>query len=378
MTKFNPKDQTKIRVLLAGHLPPPAGGIATYFQSLLNSSLPERVHLSFVQTSSHNRVLSQTGRMSLLNLFAAFQDCIRFFRSVLVHRPQICHIGTAFGLSFLKHSVCVLFARILGCQVLLHPHCSFSAIYSDRPAWWRWWFRRIINLTAGVIIISSEWKHLADIVPKSRVYFLQNAIDLSEYQKIAQDRLLNPKMNGDVHILYLGYIGRDKGSYDLLGTAERFSWDHFRASIDLIGSELAPGELERLRQQIERDQLTEIVRLHQPVYDEAKLDFFGKADIFVYPSYHEGMPMAIIEAMACGLPVVGTRVGGIPDLIQDGVNGILVDPASPDQLAEALIKIASDPQLSFSMQKNGAKIANERYDIKQHVAKLVEIYAQSI
>ena len=62
----------------------------------------------------------------------------------------------------------------------------------------------------------------------------------------------------------------------------------------------------------------------------------SRADIFVYPSYHEGMPMAVIEAMACRLPVVATNVGGLPDLIQDHVTGILVKPGCPDQVIEAL------------------------------------------
>lgn len=378
MSKNNRKDSAKIRVLLAGHLPPPVGGIATYYQSLLSSSLPERVTLFFVQTSTHSRDLSQSGRATFSNLVAAVNDCGRFFRAVLSHHPQICHIGTAFGLSFIKHSLCVLIARAFGSRVLLHPHCSLSILYTDRPGWWRWLFRRAINLTDGVIALSSEWTQVSQIVPGSRVFFLQNAIDLAPYQSIAQERMAHPKQDGGVHILYLGYFGRAKGSFELLEAAQRISSEGVEAFFDLVGSEMVSGELDLLLQQIDAANLNRIVKIHPPVFDAEKLACFREADIFVYPSYYEGMPMAVIEAMASGLPIVATRVGGLPDLVKQGVNGILVEPGRSDQLADALRKVATDPQLSHSMQDKSAQIAREQYDIEQHVLKLVEIYAQSI
>jgi hypothetical protein len=114
----HPPDEVKPRILIAGHLPPPMGGIATYYQSLLNSSLPEKVDLHFVETSSQKRTLAQTGSLSFSNLISAFSDCSRFAKAVIRHRPRLTHIATAFGLSFVKHSVCVMIARLFGSRVL--------------------------------------------------------------------------------------------------------------------------------------------------------------------------------------------------------------------------------------------------------------------
>jgi glycosyltransferase involved in cell wall biosynthesis len=88
--------------------------------------------------------------------------------------------------------------------------------------------------------------------------------------------------------------------------------------------------------------------------------------------------MAVIEAMASGLPIVATNVGGLPDMVESGVNGFLVDTGCPDQMADALLKIITNPPLLQSMQKKSAQIAAKRFDIEQHVLKLVDIYAQSI
>ncbi len=370
-------DQNKIRVLISGALPPPIGGVGTYYESLLSSSLPEMVNLVFVQTSSHNRVLSQTGRATFTNMVFAAKDCGRFFQAVFSFRPRICHVGTAFGISFLKHSVCVVIARAFGSRVLLHPHCSLSALYSERSRLWQWYFRQIIRLTNGVIALSSEWKQVSEIVPKSQVYFLPNAIDLTTYRRIAQDRLMCPKQNSIVHILYLGYLGRAKGTFDLLDTAQRISQEVVGISFELVGSEHCPGELFQLYQDINIRKLSRVVKIHEPVFGVGKLACFRDADIFVYPSYSEGMPMAVIEAMASVLPIVATNVGGLPDLVRNGVNGILVEPGRSDQLATALLKIASNLKLGRSMQNESAQIALENYDIEQHVMRLLDVYAKN-
>ena len=114
-------ENAKPRILVSGHLPPPMGGIATFYQSLLNSSLPQKVDFCFVETSSQKRTLSQTGTFSFSNLMSAVSDYGRFTKAIIKHRPQLTHIATAFGLSFFKHSVCVIIARVFGSRVLIHP-----------------------------------------------------------------------------------------------------------------------------------------------------------------------------------------------------------------------------------------------------------------
>jgi hypothetical protein len=101
-----PISQAKPRILISGALPPPMGGVGTYYQTLLNSSLQHQVDMHFVQTSSQKRELSNTGKATLSNFSAAIKDCWRFTKAVLVGHPQLTHIGTAFGLSFVKNTYC--------------------------------------------------------------------------------------------------------------------------------------------------------------------------------------------------------------------------------------------------------------------------------
>jgi glycosyltransferase involved in cell wall biosynthesis len=377
MTNLSP-NKSKPRILISGHLPPPMGGIATYCQSLLNSSLPEQVDLLFVETSSQKRTLSQTGSLSFSNLIWALEDCIRFAKAVIKHRPQVTHIATAFGLSFVKHSVCVIIARLAGSRVLLHHHCSIVAMYMDRPWWWKWYVRQIIRLTNGVIALSKEWQQLTTIIPGCKVYDLPNAIDLSAYRAIAQKRKDGEKNPLPLKVLYLGYLGRNKGTFELLDAAKEIAAKETPIFFDLVGEELSGGEKEELKQKIIQDGLDNIVTLHPPVAGDAKNDFFQKADIFAYPSYSEGMPMAVIEAMACGLPIIATRVGGLPDLVSDGINGILVDAGNPGQIASALELLSANSEMRLSMGAESSQTAGDKFDMEKLVPRLVSIYQKAL
>jgi glycosyltransferase involved in cell wall biosynthesis len=350
------------------------GGMATYYQTLLNSSLHEQVELWFVQTSSQKREFSSSGRATFSNLISAIRDCGRFTWAIVTNRPQITHIGTAAGLSLLKNSFCVFFAKFFGTHVLLHPHCSLSVLYHERSKWWQWYFRQVIHCTNGIVVISKEWLQLRSIIPDCQVYYLPNAIDLKVYHSIAAKNQAQETREKQLRVLYLGYLGKVKGSFDILNTALEVRSQGMSMIFDLVGAELSPGELGLLRERGKNEKLGNIVKIHAPAKGTDKLDYFRDADIFIYPSYYEGMPMAVLEAMACGLPIVASWVGGLPDLVHDGVNGILIEPGKPEQLASALNKLAKDPDLRASMGKASYQLACEQYDIDQHVAQLVSIY----
>jgi glycosyltransferase involved in cell wall biosynthesis len=368
------KKQGKLHILISGTLPPPMGGMASYYQTLLDSSLSERVELCYVQTSSQKRQLSSSGRATLSNFVYAIRDCGRFIWALISSRPQIAHIGTAAGLSFLKNSFCVISAKFFGAQVLLHPHCSLLVLYHDRSKWWQWHFRQVVNHIDGIVVLSKEWLQLSSIIPGCQIYYLPNAIDLKAYQYVAKKNLAQMKRERPFKVLYLGYLGKAKGSFDILNAALEIQSKGINMIFDLVGPELTFGELGLLNEKIEQANLRDIVRIHAPAYGTDKLDFLNQADIFIYPSYYEGMPIAVIEAMACGLPIVASRVGGLPDLIQEGVNGFLIEPGKPEQLALALNKLTNDDKLRVSMGRAGFQLANNQYDIEKHVTQLISIY----
>jgi len=361
----------KTRVLLSGHLAPPLGGIATFCQALLDSALAGLVDLRFVQTSSRRRALASSGQATWTNAVEALKDCGRFVRACLAHRPDVVHVCTAVGASFLKNGFCVAFARAAGSRVVLHPHCSFEMLYAG-PRIWRWYCDRIFRLSSAVVVLSKEWSALGERLPGVRISYLANAIDIGPYRVVAARR---PRVEGGrIRLLYLGHIGKVKGTGDLLEAVEALDPGQCQVELELVGDPL-PGE-DEARLAAEAKAVSgpgKEARLLPPVSGQDKLACFERADIFVFPSHYEGMPMAVLEAMASGLPVVATAVGGVPELIRHGENGLLVPPRAPKALALALETLCRDARLRSEMGRRNALVSQE-FDIDRYAGRLAALY----
>lgn len=163
-----------------------------------------------------------------------------------------------------------------------------------------------------------------------------------------------------IRLLYVGRIAPEKGLADLLVAIKHLqvaSPAIRKTQLTIVGWS-AHGELERLRNSAAAMGIHDHLTIAGPIqFGPDLFREYSKADIFVLPSWIEGTPRVLIEAMAFGLPIVATNVGGIPDVITHLVNGILVPPKSPEGLAQAINDIASQPTLAQTMRDNNSSKA---------------------
>jgi len=175
-------------------------------------------------------------------------------------------------------------------------------------------------------------------------------------------------------IVFVGILCRRKGILDLMAALSALrrrgvgGW-----SLELIG-EATDGPQEAA-------QVTEAVRAAElesamagSLHGCALRKRLAAADIFVLPSRAEGQPMAIIEAMAAGLPVIATRVGAVPDMIRHDVEGLLCAPGAPEELADAIERLLADPELRRRLGAAGRRRALERYSVGRLSAELAALY----
>ena len=143
----------------------------------------------------------------------------------------------------------------------------------------------------------------------------------------------------------------------------------------MAGDGPAHGELE---QAIIAAGLSDKISLPGYVRDEKKAAVLAEADIFVLPSYSEGCPVSMLEAMAAGQALVSTSVGGIPDILHDGENGFLIDSADPALIYDALYKLMSSPELIRAISETNKEIAWRCYEAGVITAKIEEYYRKAI
>jgi len=359
-----------MRILIAGHTGLPFGGIATYCESLLNSSLSRRVNVSFVETSRGGRTVSARGGWGLGNLTSALHNILRFLLAFVRTRPHVVHIMTAQMPSMLKHGIMLILARGLGAKVILHLHCGVSAMFPSGNGLLNSFSDFVLRRAHGILVLSQEWLNFKSRFGSIPLYYLPNGIQLEPY--LALSRPIPAGDSQPTRILYLGHLSTAKGTLDLIEAARLLESEDFL--LELIGEPLNPAVLGLIRERIAAYNLHQSVKIFAPEFGEQKLFRYACAGIFVLPSHGEGMPISIVESMAAGLPVVATAVGGVPEMILHGETGLLVPPENPQALADALRTLLQSEEVRQSMGSRARERARDVFEIEQIVPQLVEYY----
>lgn len=223
------------------------------------------------------------------------------------------------------------------------------------------------SLTA---VASSVAQELADYhIAPARVHVLGNGVDT---------RIFHPPSEAfdktNPYALTVARLAPRKGLMDLIPTAIKVTAEVPGFRFLIAGS----GSLKRdLQAEISRHNLEDHVILLGHIDDRARLaDLYRQASVYVHPAHYEGLPTVLLEAMACGTPVVATAVSGALDVIEDGQNGLLVPPQAPAQLAKAILRVLNAPQESAAWGAAGAATIRERFSWASISRQYVEHYHQ--
>ena len=216
-----------------------------------------------------------------------------------------------------------------------------------------------------VIALSADWKKKFDeTFGLKNCVVLENGVDTERLKPAITSVKNHPHT-----FVSLGRLGERKGTYDLINAIEQV-----KAQISDIKCYLAgDGDIDRCEQIVEEKNLkSNIIIVGWADFDK-KLELLSSVSTVVLPSYNEGLPMAILEGMACGKAIISTTVGAIPEVISDE-NGILVEPGDVQALAQALIECSQNLQFMNSISKNNIKKIDSEFSMKVMHQKLAQYY----
>lgn len=200
----------------------------------------------------------------------------------------------------------------------------------------------------------------------NRIEVIGNAVDTEFFIPVESKKKI-------LYILFSGRLTSGKGLTDLLKSAEIVCKKIPSLSFFLAGV----GPLEHsIRKIIKRRGLIQKIILLGQIDQKRLLEYYQKATVFVLPSHFESFPTVILEAMACGIPIVATAVGDVPKVVINGKTGFLVPPRDPEALAQAIIKIFEDKSLRKKMGENCRKLVESRYSWNALSDKIIDYYAQ--
>jgi glycosyltransferase involved in cell wall biosynthesis len=215
-------------------------------------------------------------------------------------------------------------------------------------------------------------KKIEMLAPKEKIEILPNAVKVDDFA--SKDKSFKKDLSIPEHgevILFLSRLIKEKGVYDLIESITTVSKEYKNVYFLFTGEGPERNRMEMICKEkgIEKE-----VRFTGHIQNANLLKVFSCADIFVLPTYSEGMPMVILEALAAGLPIISTPVGAIPDIIKDGINGFLIEPNSPKQLAEKILLLLHNEDIIKRIGEANVQLAKEEYDVKVILNKLEQLY----
>lgn len=216
-------------------------------------------------------------------------------------------------------------------------------------------------------------------VDARKVRVIPNGVDVNRFNppdKKEKERVKREMGFDDNKIvLYVGRLCNRKGLPTLLGAASIVLRKNRNVKFVISGGGF-PHEEKRLKALSRKLEIDEAALFLGYVPDRMLPKLYQAADVFVLPSIYEGMPFTLLEASASGLPVVATKVGGIPEVIKDGENGFLVNPTDPQGLAEKVLYLLENPSLAYKMGVLGRKNIEERFNQRRVTEQVLEVYAE--
>ena len=325
------------KVLLVAPAPRenPTGGVETGVDMILHSSLPMRHRIRLWDRSRRR----QPPRYTAVRLAVRLVDFARFSCSVASQLPDIVHIKSSSGANFVESAIYAVISRALGRRVFLQLHSGdFWRWYHQRSGGEQRLLRWALRAPTEILVLSEYWRQLvARLVPGRPVRVVPNGVHIPEE--------VNHQHPGDewLRVLTIGTLGSHKGHFDILAAATRLKGKPIRFILAGPDETSGRGEGEEVRRRAADLQLDGAVEFVGPVGPLQKWELLAQADVFLLPSRAEGMPNAVLEAMAAGLPLVVTPVGSLPEMTTEGLGARLIAVGDFEGLAEALLELHEDP-----------------------------------
>lgn len=355
----HPREESAGHVIMLGTAPGSAGGVAAVIAGYREAGLEQRWRVVYLVTH-----VDGTWGRKLLCLVRAFGQ---FLRALLRHDVALVHAHSASRWSFRRKSLFLLLARWAGVPTVLHLHGGeFDRFYTrESTALGRAFIRHVLRRCDRIIVLSAQWQDfITDLVGSERVVCIGNGVPVPNVVRDEAD-LQTPPL-----VVFLGRLSAAKGIPDLLEAVALLARRGRQVHLLLAGD----GDQSAYRAQAVRLGIADQVSLPGWLGPTEKRSALSRASLFCLPSHAEGVPMALLEAMAVGCPVVATRVGGIPDVVRDGVDGLLVPPGSVQGLADAMECLLGNPDRRQTIGTQGRRRIEQTFSLAAAMKRLDAVY----
>ncbi len=337
------------------------GGITTVVNGYIDAGLFDKWGIIYLNTHTEGSIVSKA--------LVVISAMTKLLILLLKNDVALLHVHSAQTVSFWRKSIFMIVALLTKCPFIFHLHGSeFMQFYNKRCGRLaKWMVRFILKKSSRVIALSSQWKdNLLSIENTANVVCIYNSVLVpTVHSALRRHKRKNT-------LLFLGRLGERKGIYDLLEAVSQIKIN-FPDVILKCGGD---GEIDKVAKRAEELGISKNIEILGWIRGKNKQKMLDEAAIYVLPSYNEGLPMGILEAMAEGLPVVSSTVGGIPDAIASGSDGILIEAGDIDAIVDSIERLLTDSELRINMGKAARQKIIDEFSANKILPEIENLYRE--
>lgn len=349
--------QNAQQIVMIGTKQDANGGIASVISAYEKNGLFERRDIIYLATHS-----SGTRDEKIILFLTSF---LRFICLLISGKVSLAHVHVACDMSFWRKCIFVIAAKIFKAPVLLHIHAGhFPDFYNDRcNDLQKSIVRRVLSSVENIAVVSKQldgW--IRSIARPKSIVIIKNPATLSISAAHCQRQ--------SATLLFLGHLSAGKGVYDLIHAMRDVTAIIPDARLLLCGD----GNIEPINKTIKDLGLCDAIDVLGWVNQERRAELLMTSTIFILPSYAEGLPMSVLEAMVAKLPVIATDVGGIPEAINHERDGLLISPGNVVSLKTNIIRLLKNPDERYRLSESALAKVKDLFSASRAIASLEQLY----
>ncbi len=368
-------NQKNIKILYFIQLPPPVHGVSIINKQVYESEFINKgIEKSLLEIRFSSQ-LSQLRRLTFQKIYQLIRLSFRLTRRLIDFRPDFIYFSIMpVGKGLWRDLIFVIIIKLFKVTPVYHLHNKGIERRSRclLIKWiYRFVFRNSLVIHLSENLVRKEILSLGMINIKTQI--IPNGIKVVMIPE-------NRNKPDHINILYLSNLFPGKGFHELIEVFGKLAKDNSNIYLHIAGGFPYLGIRKKVKKQILKSGLSSRIFLKGPRYDEDKLKIYGEADIFVFPSFfrQECFPLVILEAMQAGLPVITTREGAIPEIIDNEVNGIIINQKDNDALEYQIKRLVNDINLRSNLGSAAKKKFNENFTLEHFEKNMRNFYEREL
>lgn len=358
------------KILVVGQTPPPYGGQAVMIQHLVEHQFPNikiyHVRMAF------SRGMKDMGKLQVYKVMHLLNIVIKIYYYRICRQVDILYYPPSGPNSAVYRDMMILFpTRWMFKKTIFHFHASgLSEHLKRKNKLFRFIFKRCFFYPDVAIRLSESCPDEGKAIQAKKRVIVPNGLPDEAVVKNEQ------KQMNRLNILFIGLLEESKGELDLCKAVKILKERGIECHAKIAGEFKSAEYRRRFFEFISENDLVKNIEYIGVIRGQKKQDAFRNSDVFCFPSYFhsESFPLVLIEAMSYGLPIVATRWRGIVDMVNDGYNGYLVEPKSPEKVADRLQLLFENIELRKQIAERSRSEFEKRYEMGQHLKMMEDLF----